>query len=92
MLTGTLLSAMLMVGCNGDQEPPPEDNNDVIDNNGENGNNSNNGNNDLNGDTEPENDMAPGVDEDNNAPDLDNPVEDAKEIEEEISDRNNEDQ
>lgn len=95
-LTGTVLSAMMLTGCNGDQEPPPEEEPNVEqapqdeDTNGTNGNVDNDGDiNDNDGDVTPENDMAPGVDEndtmtqddENDAqPDPEDAVEDAKDI------------
>ena len=88
MLTGILFSAML-VGCNGDQNPPPpeEDQNQVDEDV--------NDTNDLNDDTE--NNNLPGVDEDDNLmkddekdtdPDPEDPIEDP----EDMQDENNLDQ
>ncbi len=70
LIGGSILSAMLLVGCGTDDQepPPPADNNnvetpDVNDNNDMNGNNDvNNGNNDIN--TDNDGDMM----EDNNTP------------------------
>ncbi|WP_338453020.1 hypothetical protein R4Z09_14800 [Niallia oryzisoli] len=62
ILAGTVLSAMLIAGCNNnDQDPPPEDNNNMIVNDDM---NNNNGNNDQNNNLNSEN--LPGVDEDDN--------------------------
>ncbi|KAA9027760.1 hypothetical protein [Niallia endozanthoxylica] len=85
ILVGTVLSAMLITGCNNnDQDPPPEDNNNVIENDDM---NNNNGNNDQNNNLDPEN--IPGVDEDDNMlkddendndPDPEDPIEDAEDM------------
>jgi hypothetical protein len=91
-LIGICLSFMMLVGCNADQNPPPEEPNGdqtPVDDNTNNGNNGNNGNND--------NDQAPGVDEndtinkddENDAdPDPEDVIEDPKDI----TDPNNKDE
>lgn len=103
-LTGTVLSAMMLTGCNGDQEPPPEEEPNVEQApqdegmNGTNGNVDNDGDiNDNDGDVTPENDMAPGVDENDtmnqdDENDAQPDPEDAIEDPQDITDENNKDQ
>lgn len=89
MLTGILLSAIMVVGCNVDPDPaPPDDNNGVNENGANNGNGANNNDNNTDDIIEGEGNI-PGVDENDNMlkddendadPDPEDPIEDPEDI------------